>query len=116
MTSIYCWFNKQVLHRPVESGQYTSAELADAARLMDIRLSVGRTGVCWDNAVAESFFASLKRERWHRRPVPATRARARVEVADYIEVFHNQQRRHTSLEMLTPTEFENINVNRVRLS
>lgn len=69
---------------------------------MDIRLSVGRTGVCWDNVVAESFFASLKRERWRRRPVPATRARARLEVADYIEVFYNRVRLHSTLGYRAP--------------
>lgn len=82
--------------------QYTSADLAKAAELMDIRLSVGRTGVCWDNAVAESFFASLKKERWYRMPVPVTRARARLEVADYIEVFYNRSRVHSTIGYHTP--------------
>lgn len=81
--------------------QYTSRELAEAARLMDIRLSVGRTGVCWDNAVAESFFASLKNEHWHHHSYP-TRARARLAVADYIEVFYNRKRRHSTLDYRTP--------------
>lgn len=81
--------------------QYTSAVLADAARLMDIRLSVGWTGVCWDNAVAESFFASLKNEHWHHYSYP-TRSRARLAVADYIEVFYNRQRRHSTLGYRTP--------------
>ena len=57
--------------------QYTSAEYAEVARLMQVRLSVGRTGVCWDNAVAEAFFASLKNEMFHRQRF-ATRARARL--------------------------------------
>lgn len=82
--------------------QYTSREFAEAASLMDVRLSVGRTGVCWDNAVAESFFASLKNERWYQQPVPATRARARAEVADYIEVFYNRSRLHSTLNYRTP--------------
>lgn len=82
--------------------QYTSREFADAAKLMDVRLSVGRTGVCWDNAVAESFFASLKNEHWYPRTVPATRVRARAEVADYIEVFYNRSRPHSTLRYRTP--------------
>lgn len=71
---------------------------------MDIRLSVGRTGVCWDNAVAESFFASLKRERWYRSPYPKTRARASLEIADYIEAFYNRERRHSTIGYQRPAE------------
>lgn len=85
-----------------KGAQYTSQEFAEAARLMDVRLSVGRTGVCWDNAVAESFFASLKKERWYRQTAPATRARARLEVADYIEVFYNRSRLHSTLGYRAP--------------
>lgn len=85
-----------------KGAQYTSHEFAEAARLMDVRLSVGRTGVCWDNAVAESFFASLKKERWYRQAVPVTRARARLEVADYIEVFYNRYRLHSTLGYRAP--------------
>ena len=70
---------------------------------MDIRLSVGRTGVCWDNAVAESFFASLKNEHWHHHSYP-TRARARLAVADYIEVFYNRQRRHSTIGYQIPAQ------------
>lgn len=84
-----------------KGGQYTSAEFAEAARLMDIRLSTGRTGVCWDNAVAESWFASLKNEHWHHHSYP-TRARARLAVAEYIEVFYNRKRRHSTLGYRTP--------------
>jgi transposase InsO family protein len=65
--------------------QYLSAELADYLRQHGVRSSVGRTGVCWDNAAAESFFATLKNECYHRQR-HATRARARLAVAEYIEV------------------------------
>lgn len=81
--------------------QYTSAEFATAARQLDVRLSVGRTGQCWDNAVAESFFSMLKNEMYHRSTF-ATRARARLAVADYIEVFYNRRRRHSTLDYQTP--------------
>jgi transposase InsO family protein len=59
--------------------------------------------VCWDNAVAESFFAALKNEMYHREHF-ATRARARFAVADYIEVFYNRKRLHSSLGYRTPAE------------
>jgi transposase InsO family protein len=49
-----------VLHRPLEPGQYTSGDYATLADDLTVRLSTGRTGQCWDNALAESFFASLK--------------------------------------------------------
>ena len=66
---------------------------------------MSRTGDCWDNAVAESFFATLKRELdCDRRFV--TRAQARDELFDYIEVFYNRQRRHSSLGYLSPCDFE----------
>jgi transposase InsO family protein len=83
--------------------QYTSAEYARLASGLEVRLSVGRTGVCWDNAVAESFFASLKNEMFHLAKWP-TRARARVRVAEYIEVYYNRSRPHSTLGYRTPAE------------
>ena len=83
--------------------QYTSAEFALFCKDNQVRASVGRTGVCWDNAAAESFFASLKNEMYHRQSF-ATRARARFAVADYIEVFYNRQRLHSTLGYRTPHE------------
>ena len=59
--------------------------------------------MCWDNAAAESFFASLKNEMYYREQFP-TRARARFAVADYIEVFYNRQRLHSSLGYRTPAQ------------
>lgn len=59
--------------------------------------------MCWDNAVAESFFASLKNEMYYRRSFP-TRARARFAVAEYIEVFYNRQRMHSTLGYRTPAQ------------
>jgi transposase InsO family protein len=83
--------------------QYTSTEFALFCKDNRIRTSVGRTGVCWDNAAAESFFASLKNEMYYRYTFP-TRARARFAVADYIEVFYNRQRLHSTLGYRTPFE------------
>ena len=65
--------------------------------------SMGRTGVCWDNASAESFFASLKKECVHRM-VFSTRKKCCDTVADYIEVFYNRQRIHQALGYLTPLQ------------
>lgn len=83
--------------------QYTSAEFARFCANQRVRTSVGRTGVCWDNAAAESFFAALKNEMYYRHAFPS-RARARFAVAEYIEVFYNRQRLHSTLGYRTPFE------------
>jgi putative transposase len=83
--------------------QYTSTEFHQYCQQIRVRTSVGRTGVCWDNAVAESFFSALKNEMFHHYRF-TTRARARFAVADYIEVFYNRRRLHSSLGYRTPTE------------
>lgn len=62
---------------------------------------MGRMGVCWDNAAAESFFATLKNEMYHRYRF-TTRARARFAVAEYIEVFYNRTRLHSTLSYRSP--------------
>ena len=67
--------------------------------------SMSRRGNCWDNAVAESFFSSLKSEQIKKR-IYATRAQAKSEIFDYIEGFYNRVRRHKHLDQLSPLEFE----------
>ena len=69
--------------------------------------SMIRRGNCWDNAVAESFFSSLKKERVKRR-IYATREEARSDVCDYIEGFYNRVRRHSHLDQLSPMDFEQL--------
>ena len=64
---------------------------------------MGRTGVCWDNSMAESFFGALKNELVHRTVFP-TRERARTAIAEYIEVFYNRQRLHSGIGYKTPAE------------
>jgi len=64
---------------------------------------MGRTGVCWDNAAAETFFATLKNEMYYRQSF-ATKARARFAVAEYIEVFYNRKRMHSSIGYRTPAK------------
>ncbi len=83
--------------------QYTSSEFARFCQAHGIRTSTGRTGVCWDNAAAESFFGALKNEMYHRQSFP-DRARARFAVADYIEGSCNRKRLHSALGYRTPAE------------
>ena len=83
--------------------QYTSAEYRRALAVFGVAPSVGRTGVCWDNALAESFFGALKNELVHRTVFP-TRRHARRAVAEYIEVFYNRVRLHSALRYRTPIE------------
>jgi len=84
--------------------QYTSAAYTQLAAEHDVVLSVGRTGSCWDNALAESWFASLKTECLDRRSWP-TRAAARTAVVGYISWF-NSVRRHSTLGYLSPNQYE----------
>ena len=67
---------------------------------------MGSRGDCFDNAVLESFHATIKKDLIHRGSWP-TKAEARTAVFDYIEVFYNRRRRHSTLGMLSPLEFEN---------
>ena len=83
--------------------QYASTAYARYCAGIRARVSMGRTGVCWDNAVAESFFATLKNEMYHRQRF-TTKARARFAVADYIEVFYNRKRMHSTLGYRTPAQ------------
>jgi transposase InsO family protein len=84
--------------------QYTSGDYATLAGDLEVTLSTGRTGQCWDNALAESFFASLKGECLDQQPWP-TRAAARRTTVEYI-AWYNGTRLHSALGYLTPDEFE----------
>ncbi|AKL64218.1 IS3 family transposase [Streptomyces goshikiensis] len=85
--------------------QYTSSELASLATDFGIRLSVGRTGQCWDNALAESFFSTLKNELGDTHPWP-TRAAAHTAIFEWIESWYNLHRLHSSLGYRSPAEYE----------
>jgi transposase InsO family protein len=85
--------------------QYTSKDYAALARANGVILSVSRKGECWDNAVAESFFATIKREVISDRAWP-TRAGLHRAVFDYIEGWYNTRRLHSSLGYLSPAEYE----------
>jgi transposase InsO family protein len=94
-----------LLHHSDRGSQYASADYRRALRVHGIVCSMSRRGNCWDNAVAESFFATLKVELAHDASW-ATREQARGEVFEYIEQFYNGQRRHSALGYLSPLTFE----------
>jgi transposase InsO family protein len=86
-----------------KGSNYTSAEFAAVLGRLGIRQSAGRTGICFDNALAESFNAALKVERVHRTVYP-TRKKAREDIARYIEIRYNRMRLHSALGYRTPQE------------
>jgi putative transposase len=90
---------------------YTSAEFAGVLAGLGIRQSVGRTGICFDNALAESFNAAVKVERVHRTVYP-TRKKAREDIARYIEIRYNRKRLHSALGYRTPQEAHDEYLNR----
>jgi putative transposase len=94
-----------LLHHSDRGSQYASGDYQAALAQHGLRGSMSRRGDCWDNAVAESFFATLKVELVHDARWP-TRAAARAALFDYLERFYNRQRRHSSLGFLSPLAFE----------
>ena len=90
--------------------QYTSTEYREKLVELGLRHSVGRTGQCWDNALAESFFASLKNERVHHTVYP-TRTKAKADIAKWIELFYNHRRIHSALGYRTPHEVRTEHLN-----
>jgi len=85
--------------------QYTSAEFAELCAGHGVRQSMGKTGICWDNAAAESFFATLKRELVYRHTWPA-RAQAKTRIVRWIEGWYNARRLHSTIDYQTPNEKE----------
>jgi transposase InsO family protein len=85
--------------------QYTSGEFAELCEEYGVAQSVGRTGVCWDNAPAESFLATLKKELVHRRTF-RTRAEARLAIRHWIEAWYNRRRLSSVLGYQSPIEWE----------
>jgi transposase InsO family protein len=92
-----------VIFHSDRGSNYTSADYGTTLKKLGIRQSVGRTGICYDNAMAESFFATLKNERVHRTAYP-TREHARNDIARYIETRYNSRRRHSQLGYKTPRQ------------
>ena len=96
-----------------QGSQFVSLGFGQQARDAGIAQSMGSKGDCYDNAVAETFFATIKKELIHRQTWP-TRAEVISEVFDYIETFYNNKRRHSTLGMLSPAEFEKINLSPIK--
>jgi putative transposase len=97
-----------LIHHSDRGSQYASGDYQELLAKHGLRGSMSRRGDCWDNAVAESFFASLKLElvyqvQWR------TRAEVRTAIFEYLELFYNRRRRHSSLGYLSPVEFERRN-------
>ena len=98
-----------LIHHSDQGSQYVSLAFGQKARDAGIAVSMGSKGDCFDNAVAESFFATLKKELVHRRSWQ-TRRELQSAVFDYIETFYNRERRHSTLGYLSPREFEMISL------
>ena len=96
---------KKVIIHSDQGTQYSSGDWLRFCRDHNLDLSMSRRGNCWDNAVVESFFSSLKKERIKKR-IYKTRELARADVFDYIEVFYNRRRRHSHLGGVSPAAFE----------
>jgi putative transposase len=102
------WFRRRpepgLIHHSDRGTQYASSAFQQKLAGYGMRCSMSRKGNCWDNAVAESFFNSLKNERVHGVRYPS-RAQARAEVFQYIEAFYNRVRRHSTLGQISPAQF-----------
>ena len=98
-----------LVHHSDRGSQYASNEYRQLLQAKQILASMSRSGNCWDNAVAESFFKTLKVERTNDRRYQ-TRRDATVDIFQYIEVFYNRKRRHSAIEYLSPVDFEALRV------
>jgi len=94
-----------LIHHSDMGCQYTAVLFTNRCERAGIEISMGSVGDCYDNAVCETFHASLKKERIYRRSWP-TRAEARTAVFEYIEGWYNPRRRHSTLGYLSPAEYE----------
>jgi putative transposase len=94
-----------LIHHSDRGSQYASTQYQQALADRGIQCSMSRKGNCWDNAVVESFFSSLKQELVYTTDF-ATRLQARSALFEYIEVFYNRRRRHSSLGYLSPLDYE----------
>jgi putative transposase len=94
-----------VIFHSDRGSQYTSGEFRALCETHGVKQSMGKTGVCWDNALAESFFATYKLELIEPRSWP-TRARTRTATVHWIEAVYNRQRRHSAIDMMSPVDYE----------
>jgi putative transposase len=94
-----------MLRRPFEFTQYASLAFGKRCEQAGVRPSMGSVGDCFDNAMCESFFATLECELLNRRSFK-TQAEARMAVFDFIEGWYNPHRRHSALDYLSPINYE----------
>ena len=94
-----------MIHHSDQGSQYVSLAFGRAARQAKIAVSLGSRGDAYDNAVAETFFATLKKELVNRHSWPS-RLELQSAVFEYIEAFYNRRRRHSTLGMVSPAEYE----------
>ena len=102
--------NSQLIFHSDRGVQYACSEFRSELEKLPITQSMSRKGNCWDNAVAESFFKTMKTEMVYHR-VFKTKKCTELAVFEYIEIWYNRKRRHSTLGFLTPVEFENISIN-----
>jgi putative transposase len=100
-----------LIHHSDQGSQYVSLAFGQQARDAGIAVSMGSKGDCFDNAVAESFFATLKKELVYREGPWPTRAALTSAIFEWIEVFYNRERRHSTLGYLSPEQFEQESLN-----
>ncbi|MCH8247367.1 MAG: IS3 family transposase [Bacteroidetes bacterium] len=100
--------SRRLLHHSDRGSQYASDDYQKLLRVARVTCSMSRKGNCWDNAPAESFFATLKRELIHQRNF-RTRAEAKSAIFEFIESWYNRERLHSSLGYMSPVEFEAAN-------
>ena len=105
MALMQCCPGEEVLHHSDRGSQYCSNEYQGLLQANGITCSMSRKGDCWDNAMMESFFATLKKELVHQERYE-TRAAAKRSIFEYIEVFYNRERLHSSLGYVSPADFE----------
>ena len=96
-----------LIHHSDRGSQYASGDYQALLAAQQMVCSMSRRGNCWDNAPVESFFSTLKRELVHHRRYQ-TRAEARAEIFEYIEVWYNRRRRHSSLGYKSPAQYEEL--------
>ena len=104
-------FRSGVIFHSDRGSQYTSAEFRELCDRYEVKQSMGKTGVCWDNALAESFFATYKLELIELRSW-AKRSQARTATVHWIEAVYNRRRRHSAIDMLSPVDYEDLFWNR----
>lgn len=100
-----------LIHHSDQGSQYVSLAFGQQARDAGIAVSMGSKGDCFDNAVAESFFATLKKELVYREGPWPTRSALTSAIFEWIEVFYNRERRHSTLGYLSPEQYEQESLN-----